>query len=399
MAPAAKPREEDPELYKDQGLLMLGVAVACVAMFALVCYGDVRSRRGAVNRSDGRPEPEPVSDDDDDDDGDDGSAKCKGKGRGTSETSPLLSADSDSTLHGSPSAGSQRSGSTLSWASATLAGDVPPHNPYRGFGTSRGARNPVSHTPSRLVPTRHATMSPETISELESGTPNPARFRLGASRISSNQIRDPQARTTGQSQPSRGIPPYRSWRADSLPDAYFNYHGISDTVHTRVGNDFVRGVSGGERKRVHVLQHGPDHGVVLRPRRHAPHGHPVQRLCRDYRGHDPVCAAGRWINYVNPIAYGYEALMVNEYHARNYTCSSYIPSYGTPGAVNVACDAVGAVAGQMYVNGDVYIGSAYSYHLSNVDGWVKPDQQTQYTHKQQETMGEVLGRHSPSEQA
>lgn len=124
MAPAAKPREEDPELYKDQGLLVLSVAVACVAMFALVCYGDVRSRRVAVNRSDdGHPEPEAVSDDDDDDDGDDGRAKCKGKGRGTSETSPLLSADS--TLHGSPSAGSQRSGSTLSWASATLAGDVP----------------------------------------------------------------------------------------------------------------------------------------------------------------------------------------------------------------------------------------------------------------------------------
>lgn len=73
----------------------------------------------------------------------------------------------------------------------------------------------------------------------------------------------------------------------------------------------------------------------------------------------------RWINYVNPVAYGYEAIMVNEYHARNFTCSSYLPSYGTPGTANVACDAVGAVPGQMYVNGDVYINSAYSYQHSH----------------------------------
>ncbi|EXJ88084.1 hypothetical protein A1O1_05012 [Capronia coronata CBS 617.96] len=73
----------------------------------------------------------------------------------------------------------------------------------------------------------------------------------------------------------------------------------------------------------------------------------------------------RWINYVNPVAYGYEAIMVNEYHARNFTCSSYLPSYGTPGTVNVACDAVGAVPGHMYVNGDTYINSAYSYQHSH----------------------------------
>lgn len=70
----------------------------------------------------------------------------------------------------------------------------------------------------------------------------------------------------------------------------------------------------------------------------------------------------RWINYLNPVAYGYEAIMVNEYHGRNFTCSSYIPTYGTPGSPNVACDAVGAVPGQSFVNGDAYINSAYSYY-------------------------------------
>lgn len=73
----------------------------------------------------------------------------------------------------------------------------------------------------------------------------------------------------------------------------------------------------------------------------------------------------RWINYVNPVAYGYEAIMVNEYHDRNFTCSTYLPSYGVPGTPNVACSAVGAVPGDMFVNGDAYISSSYSYQHSH----------------------------------
>lgn len=73
----------------------------------------------------------------------------------------------------------------------------------------------------------------------------------------------------------------------------------------------------------------------------------------------------RWINYVNPIAYGYESLMVNEYHDRNFTCSAYIPDYASVSANSVACNAVGAVPGLSYVNGDNYINSAYSYYHGN----------------------------------
>jgi ATP-binding cassette, subfamily G (WHITE), member 2, PDR len=73
----------------------------------------------------------------------------------------------------------------------------------------------------------------------------------------------------------------------------------------------------------------------------------------------------RWINHVNPVAYGYEALMVNEYSGRRFSCSSYIPSYGTPGTSNVACAAIGAVPGQTSVSGDAYIGAAYSYYGSH----------------------------------
>ncbi|KAG9770930.1 pleiotropic drug resistance protein, ABC superfamily, partial [Aureobasidium melanogenum] len=73
----------------------------------------------------------------------------------------------------------------------------------------------------------------------------------------------------------------------------------------------------------------------------------------------------RWINYVNPVAYGYEALMVNEFSGRQFTCTSYVPSYGTPGTTNVACDAIGAIPGQSTVTGDAYINSAYSYYASH----------------------------------
>lgn len=73
----------------------------------------------------------------------------------------------------------------------------------------------------------------------------------------------------------------------------------------------------------------------------------------------------RWISYVNPVAYGYEALMINEFHNRNYTCSSYIPNYPNVGAENVVCGVIGSVPGQSYVLGDDFINSAYSYYVGH----------------------------------
>ena len=73
----------------------------------------------------------------------------------------------------------------------------------------------------------------------------------------------------------------------------------------------------------------------------------------------------RWINYMNPVAYGFESLMVNEYSGREFECSVYIPTYGTPGSSNTACNVVGAVPGETTVNGDAHIGEAYSYYATN----------------------------------
>jgi ATP-binding cassette, subfamily G (WHITE), member 2, PDR len=78
----------------------------------------------------------------------------------------------------------------------------------------------------------------------------------------------------------------------------------------------------------------------------------------------------RWINYLDPVAYGFEALMINEFHCRTFACNSFVPSPLIDGYQNVpdgsrTCTAVGSVPGLDYVNGDDYIGNLYKYHHSH----------------------------------
>ena len=78
----------------------------------------------------------------------------------------------------------------------------------------------------------------------------------------------------------------------------------------------------------------------------------------------------RWISYVNPLAYSFEAMMVNEFHNRNFTCTEFIPSKSFPGFeslgdLNYACSAVGSVAGSNTVSGDAYVNSAFQYFNSH----------------------------------
>jgi ATP-binding cassette, subfamily G (WHITE), member 2, PDR len=75
----------------------------------------------------------------------------------------------------------------------------------------------------------------------------------------------------------------------------------------------------------------------------------------------------RWINYIDPIAYGFEALMVNEFSGRQYNCAQFVPNgpgYGS-GLDHRICTAVGSVAGQRSVDGDAFIGSSYQYYASH----------------------------------
>lgn len=72
----------------------------------------------------------------------------------------------------------------------------------------------------------------------------------------------------------------------------------------------------------------------------------------------------RWINYVNPIAYAFESLMVNEFHDRNYECSVFVPTgpvYDAVTGLQRVCSTIGSTAGSSVVNGDAYINQSYSY--------------------------------------
>ena len=46
----------------------------------------------------------------------------------------------------------------------------------------------------------------------------------------------------------------RTQYAEHMRDVVMAMLGLSHTLNTRVGNDFVRGVSGGERKRVSIAE-------------------------------------------------------------------------------------------------------------------------------------------------
>ncbi|KAJ5937565.1 ABC multidrug transporter A-2 [Penicillium verhagenii] len=77
----------------------------------------------------------------------------------------------------------------------------------------------------------------------------------------------------------------------------------------------------------------------------------------------------RWLNWLNPIAYAFESLMVNEFSGRDFPCSSYVPQgpgYENAPLSSTICDDKGAVAGQNFVNGDAYINTTYEYYKEHL---------------------------------
>ena len=75
----------------------------------------------------------------------------------------------------------------------------------------------------------------------------------------------------------------------------------------------------------------------------------------------------RWINYVDPVAYGYEALIINEFSGRQFECDALVPSPMIPGYQDVpldnrACTTVGSKPGEIMVSGLDYIATQYRYY-------------------------------------
>lgn len=81
-----------------------------------------------------------------------------------------------------------------------------------------------------------------------------------------------------------------------------------------------------------------------------------------------IPGALRWITYINPLRYGFEAILTNEFRTLNGTCSSLVPI--GPGYENVAlenqvCAVVGALPGQNTVDGKRFVELSFGYSYSN----------------------------------
>lgn len=72
----------------------------------------------------------------------------------------------------------------------------------------------------------------------------------------------------------------------------------------------------------------------------------------------------RWMNYIDPIAYAFESMIVNEFRNREFACSSYVPSgagYENVDPINTICSTVSAKPGDRFIDGEAYLKTAYGY--------------------------------------
>lgn len=77
----------------------------------------------------------------------------------------------------------------------------------------------------------------------------------------------------------------------------------------------------------------------------------------------------RWMNYIDPIAYAFESMMVNEFRNRQFPCSSFVPSgkgYENVAAINTICSTVSSTAGDPNISGDAYLATSYAYYNSHL---------------------------------
>ncbi|KAL4900736.1 hypothetical protein BDW74DRAFT_92620 [Aspergillus multicolor] len=77
----------------------------------------------------------------------------------------------------------------------------------------------------------------------------------------------------------------------------------------------------------------------------------------------------KWLNYLNPIGYAFESLMVNEFSHRRFDCALYVPSgdgYNDVPSQSRICSGNGAVAGEDYIDGDTYLNTQFEYYYSHL---------------------------------
>lgn len=82
-----------------------------------------------------------------------------------------------------------------------------------------------------------------------------------------------------------------------------------------------------------------------------------------------IIGALRWITYINPLRYGFEALMVNEFHTIEGTCTTLVPQgpgYENISSANQVCTTVGSQPGQSTVDGNAFLYYSFGYEYSHL---------------------------------
>ncbi|ODV65879.1 hypothetical protein HYPBUDRAFT_112819 [Hyphopichia burtonii NRRL Y-1933] len=79
----------------------------------------------------------------------------------------------------------------------------------------------------------------------------------------------------------------------------------------------------------------------------------------------------KWISYIDPLLYAFEAIIATEFHGRKMACDgSYLipsgPDYANAPNSARSCAFVGSEPGQTWVDGDRYLKVAYTYSFTHV---------------------------------
>ena len=91
----------------------------------------------------------------------------------------------------------------------------------------------------------------------------------------------------------------------------------------------------------------------------------------------------RWINFINPIGYTFESLMINEFHGREFPCaaSAFVPAghgYANVTGLERACGVAGARPGSSLVLGDAFLQTSFGYVHSHKLRCVPLDQMKKF---------------------
>lgn len=68
----------------------------------------------------------------------------------------------------------------------------------------------------------------------------------------------------------------------------------------------------------------------------------------------------QWFSYINPVYYVFEAMVVNEFHGREFDCATFVPG-GNRDTSHFICSSAGATPGKTTISGDDYIRAEFGF--------------------------------------